>query len=308
MALHPLPNLFAGGAGVLVEQPLGGDDESGRAEAALDGPVGDEGPLEGVELRRRPDSLDGEDLRALLDVPPGNDAGTGHLAVQDDVTDTALAHAAAELGTGQLELVSDDLDQFLLRVRHDPVGDPVDPDRLHVILLHASLPPRSWFPAAPGSKPSPTASEQPRPGETHGAPSAARTPREALRPPFRAREARPFPIGPFGPGTLARGCRSPGSEADRGTPRLFVFSMREGKGKGQALRPIPLPLGRFRPESATGPLGAADPGSGPQGTGGPRSRGTARPDQAIRYLLEGRPTGTESYSTETQPFSLRNSR
>jgi hypothetical protein len=58
----PVAHVLAGGAEVLLQETVSGDDEAGRAEAALDPAVRDPRLLQRMQVLRRADPLDRRDL------------------------------------------------------------------------------------------------------------------------------------------------------------------------------------------------------------------------------------------------------
>ncbi len=142
VGLEPVTDLFAGRVEVCVQQTLGGDNESGGTESALDCPVGNESPLDRVEMVGSPHSLYRQDVRILGDFAPGCYAGSGYLAVQDDVAGPALPLSASQFCACQVELFSNHADQFLFRVRDNSLTDTVDHHGLHLVLYgHILFPP-----------------------------------------------------------------------------------------------------------------------------------------------------------------------
>ena len=104
---EPLADLFARRVRVLVEKSFAARDESGRAEAALNGSADYHGPLERVEVVRRAYSFDCGDLREFGHVLPARDARADDLAVEYYVADAALAAVAAALRPRHFELVAE---------------------------------------------------------------------------------------------------------------------------------------------------------------------------------------------------------
>ncbi len=109
--------LLAGGIGVHIQQPLGGDDHAGNAEAALHRAGLAEG--EGVDLLFPvAEPLHREDGLALQLVRLG-DAGLGGLAVDEDVAGAAGTLAASVLYGGQAQLVPQEADELLVLFHSD---------------------------------------------------------------------------------------------------------------------------------------------------------------------------------------------
>ncbi len=99
--LKPSPDLLPGGRGVLGKQSIGGDDESGGAEAALGPAVGDPGLLQGVQVLRSADALDGGYRTEFGHPFHLLGAGAHHLTVKEHGAGTAHARAAADLDAGE---------------------------------------------------------------------------------------------------------------------------------------------------------------------------------------------------------------
>ncbi|OPZ57490.1 MAG: hypothetical protein BWY88_01183 [Synergistetes bacterium ADurb.Bin520] len=118
MLVEPLPHLFPGGIQVVVQQGLGRDDETGRAEAALGGPGRDPGPLQGMEFVGGTDPLDGGDLISVLHPLHLVNARPHQLAVQDDVTGPALPRAAPHLGPREPQLPPEDVRQGRIAIHN----------------------------------------------------------------------------------------------------------------------------------------------------------------------------------------------
>src|SRR5215217_350009 len=107
-----LPDLRVGGGGVAGEEVVGGDDQAGGAEAALDGAGFDERLLYRVEGVVGGQALDGGDLGAL-GLAGQDQAGADQDAVQVDRTRAALALLAGVLGAGQAEALAQHVQQAL---------------------------------------------------------------------------------------------------------------------------------------------------------------------------------------------------
>src|SRR4029077_3769056 len=118
IAGEPIACLFLGRVQVLVEQRLCRDDESRRAEAALQGRVLEEFLLYRVQLVALGDALHRCDL-AAFGFGPEHQARADDLAVEDDGARAAIARAAAFLAAGQVELVAQHVEQGLLRLAEE---------------------------------------------------------------------------------------------------------------------------------------------------------------------------------------------
>ena len=107
-----------GGIGSFVEQGLGGDEEAGRADAALQGGPFQEALLQRVQvallgqafdrLDRRPFGLDGQ-----------HDAAIHRHAVHQHGAGAAVAVVAAFLGAGQPQVVAEHFQQALPRLAEE---------------------------------------------------------------------------------------------------------------------------------------------------------------------------------------------
>lgn len=100
---------IGGRVGVAAEECDGGEDHGWGTEAALEGGVVEEGLLDGVELAGRGESFDGGDGAA--DLCGGSEAGADGFAIDQNGASAALAFAAAELGTGEFEMVAEGVEE-----------------------------------------------------------------------------------------------------------------------------------------------------------------------------------------------------
>jgi len=114
-------DVVAGGAGVAVEQGLGGDDQPGGAVAALGGLFGDEGALEGVGVQIFKGGDFGLGYRSDRDR-----AGGYGLSVDQHLASPALLQPAAKLGGFEPEVVAQDLQQRGVWIDVEAIGLPVD--------------------------------------------------------------------------------------------------------------------------------------------------------------------------------------
>src|SRR5262249_9254787 len=106
VAAQGLFDLGLRGVGVLVEGGPHGDDEAGRAEAALLGVVVDEGGRHGVELAVGDEALGRLD-RFTLSFDGKGGAGVDRLAVEHDGAGPAGAAVADALAAGDVEVVAE---------------------------------------------------------------------------------------------------------------------------------------------------------------------------------------------------------
>ena len=124
--LEPVTDFFTGGSIVVVQQDLGGHDEAGGAEAALGAAMCHPGNLQGMHIGNGTDAFDGGDLSVLSDLAQLHDAGTGNLAVHNDVTGAAMTLAAADLTAGQQQTVPKEAGQSLVLAYQHGAGYTVD--------------------------------------------------------------------------------------------------------------------------------------------------------------------------------------
>ena len=114
------------------------DDESGCAEAALDGARLDEGALHVGEVVVAGDPFDGRH-RPLADVGGERQAGAGELAVQQHRAGAADAMIAAALGAGQAELGAQHLEQRRRRGASTSRGSPFTVNHAMQFAGHGSV-------------------------------------------------------------------------------------------------------------------------------------------------------------------------
>src|ERR1700732_4208081 len=98
-----------------IQKRLGGDEEAGRAHAALKARVLEEFLLERVQSFRAGQALDGRH-RPPLHLERQDDAGVYEPAVEDHVAGAAVAVVTTLLGPGEPEFVAEDLQQALPRL------------------------------------------------------------------------------------------------------------------------------------------------------------------------------------------------
>ena len=72
------------------------------------------------------DALNGGDFRVVPHLAHLHDAGTGHLAVQNDVAGAAMALAAANLAAGEQQMLTQNLGQGFVLLQHQVAGDAVN--------------------------------------------------------------------------------------------------------------------------------------------------------------------------------------
>jgi hypothetical protein len=106
------------GVGFGVQQGLGGDQEAGRADPALQGGVFEEGLLKGVQPLRRGHPFDGLDFFALgLDAQ--NETGIDDTPVEIDGASAAVAVVAALFGASESNHVPEHFEQALARLAEE---------------------------------------------------------------------------------------------------------------------------------------------------------------------------------------------
>ena len=96
------------------EQSLGGHDHAGGAETALDGSFLNEDLLDLVQFPILLQTFDGQDALAFQ-LAGKYQAGVHGLAVDDDGAGAALTLAAAFLGTGEAQVLPQEIQQALVR-------------------------------------------------------------------------------------------------------------------------------------------------------------------------------------------------
>lgn len=105
-----LADLAVAGVRVAIQQRLGGHHHAVDAVAALGGLFVDEGLLQRMGMGGIAESFEGNHLAAHGSLHRG-DAGAGGDAIHQHGAGAALAEAAAELGTVQLQVVAQDIEQ-----------------------------------------------------------------------------------------------------------------------------------------------------------------------------------------------------
>jgi len=128
------------GAGVTVEQGLGGHDHAVEAVAALRGLLIDKGLLHRVRRLAGTEAFEGDDLaphraRQRKYTRPRSDA------IDDHGARTALAQAAAVLGAVELQIIAQYQQQRCIRHGADFAGLPIDLKRYRDVLADHLLRP-----------------------------------------------------------------------------------------------------------------------------------------------------------------------
>ena len=105
----PVPLIFAASL-ALGDQADRGTDLAGRAVAALESAVNDEGLLQGMQGASPRQAFDGGDLRAILHHRECQ-AGIDPPSADKDCAGAALAVVTALLGPGEIEVQAQGIDQ-----------------------------------------------------------------------------------------------------------------------------------------------------------------------------------------------------
>ena len=124
--VEPVANLLPRRVRVLLEQHLRADDEARAAEAALGAAVGHPRHLDGMQIVHRAYALDGRDLGVVAQLHDLRDAGTGDLAVYNDVAGAAVALTAAYLAAREQQPLTQDLRKRFSALQYERALDPVD--------------------------------------------------------------------------------------------------------------------------------------------------------------------------------------
>src|SRR5262245_40069516 len=141
VAGEPVARLGLRRARIAVQQGFGGDQQARRAEAALQGRVLQEFPLQRMEImaaRHALDRLDG----AAFGLDRKHQARADQAAVDGHAAGAAITRAASLLAAGQMQLVAQHIQQGELRLAQKLSGLAVDPGR-YVMLAHRRFPARS---------------------------------------------------------------------------------------------------------------------------------------------------------------------
>ena len=110
---------------MFFEQVVGGEDHAGSADAALRSALLEEASLDGVEFLVDCDAFDGGDVGGF-GLEDGDEAGVDEFTVHEDGAGAALAFAAAFLGSGEVEVFAEDVEEPLERRGFDGLGLAVD--------------------------------------------------------------------------------------------------------------------------------------------------------------------------------------
>ncbi len=132
-----------------VEQPLRGHDEARRAIAALGRAAGFERGLQRVRFAIARHALDGGELRAVG--PHGEDqTGKDGFAVQMNGATPARSLIAAAFGSDEPEVVTEDVEQYVVRTYRglDPTAVDFEPDELLLWHAESSVKRRGRYPHA----------------------------------------------------------------------------------------------------------------------------------------------------------------
>src|SRR6516225_11395589 len=141
VAGEPVARLGLRRARIAVQEGFGGDQQARRAEAALQGRVLQEFPLQRMEImaaRHALDRLDG----AAFGLDRKHQARADQAAVDGHAAGAAITGAASLLAAGQMQLVAQHIQQGELRLAQELGGLAVDLGR-YVMLAHRRFPARS---------------------------------------------------------------------------------------------------------------------------------------------------------------------
>ena len=108
VAIQRLVDLLHGGIAGFIQQALGGDDHPAGAVATLGGLLVDKGCLQGVQIFRRAQPLDGDDPGS----PEGSNlqlAGGDRFTVDQDVTRPTLFQTTGMLDSIEAQIISEDI-------------------------------------------------------------------------------------------------------------------------------------------------------------------------------------------------------
>jgi hypothetical protein len=103
---------------VLVQEGLGGNDEAGGADAALQCRPFQKALLQWVQSLRSGETFNGGDGSALS-LGSQHQAGVHEPAVEDDIARTAVAVVAPFLAAGQAQLIAQNLQKALARLAQE---------------------------------------------------------------------------------------------------------------------------------------------------------------------------------------------
>src|SRR5262245_57551701 len=138
VAGEPVARLGFGRIRIALEQRLGGDQQAGRAEAALQRRMLEEFSLQRMQIvpaRHAFDRLD----RAAFGLHGEHQARADQAAIDRHAAGAAVARAASLLASGQIQLVAQHIEQGELRLAQELGRLAVDRGR-YVMLAHPTLP------------------------------------------------------------------------------------------------------------------------------------------------------------------------
>jgi hypothetical protein len=113
---------------------VGGEDHAGGADSALGSASFEEALLDGVELLVDCEAFDGGDLRAFH-LQDGDEAGVDQITIHQDGAGAALAFAAALLGSGEVKIFAEYVEETLHRRSFDCSFAAIDGEldrRIHI--------------------------------------------------------------------------------------------------------------------------------------------------------------------------------
>jgi len=142
--LKPVTHLFARGAAVFEEQGIGGHDKSRGAKTALHRSEMHKGRLQGMEVGRCADALDGQYLAVLLDVANLGDTGAHELAVQYHRARATDPTVATDLGACQPHAAQHIRQRIRFRIADKDAIRAIDVQP-HLVQFHVSPPWTRFF-------------------------------------------------------------------------------------------------------------------------------------------------------------------
>ena len=133
--LEPVTHFLAGRLRIFLQQSISGNDEAGGAETTLSGAMEDPGLLQGMQHLGRAHAFNGHDFREVRDTFHFRDTGADNLAVEKDGTGTAGSLAAANLHAGDVQLITDHINQSVVVIDKDAMLNAVHDEsfRLHEV-------------------------------------------------------------------------------------------------------------------------------------------------------------------------------
>src|SRR6185295_8736374 len=166
----------------LRQQPVGGHQHAGRAEAALQSVLLAEALLQRMQLAVALEPLDGDD-RGAVGLDGQHRARLDRLEIDDDGAGAAVRRVAPDVRAGHLQLIAEEVHQQQARIDLRLVRDAVDGDA-DIVLRHLSVLPPVRPPWSGHAR------SVPAPSRVCIRPSRGDPPRETRRPTPVSRPAR----------------------------------------------------------------------------------------------------------------------